>query len=123
MSELSLVKARERRKEAEELSEIFPGSYLEEIRQRNRLDRLRRACRDQISGDQEVNRLLESGPSSTLLDPIPLNILAEDSDPLPPGIFFRQIMKIVYDRYFCQLELKLLRKFLKIFLSRAAKSS
>ena len=91
MSELSLVKARERRKEAEELSEIFPGSYLEEIRQRNRLDRLRRACRDQISGDQEVNRLLELGPSSTLLDPIPLSILAEDSDPLPPGTFLDRI--------------------------------
>ena len=89
MSELSLVKARERRKEAEELSEIFPGSFLEEIRQRNRLDRLRRACRDQISDDLEVNRLLESGPSSTLLDPIPVNILAEDSDPLSPGTVFR----------------------------------
>merc|ERR1711971_655254 len=84
LTELSLVKARERRKEAEELSEIFPGSFLDEIRQRNRLDRLRRACRDQISDDLEVNRLLESGPSSTLLDPIPVNILAEDSDPLPP---------------------------------------
>ena len=89
MSELSLVKARERRKEAEELSEIFPGSFLEEIRQRNRLDRLRRACRDQISDDLELNRVLEAGPSSTLLDPLPLNILAEDSDPLSPGNSFQ----------------------------------
>ena len=89
MSELSLVKARERRKEAEELSEIFPGSFLEEIRQRNRLDRLRRACRDQISDDLELNRVLETGPSSTLLDPLPLNILAEDSDPLSPGNSFQ----------------------------------
>ena len=90
MSELSLVKARERRKEAEELSEIFPESFLEEIRQRNRLDSLRRACRDQISDELEVKRLLEAGPSSSLFNPIPINILAEDSDPLSPGTVFRR---------------------------------
>jgi len=78
-----MLKAREKRKEKEELSEIFPGDFLEEIRQRNRLDRLRRLCREQISTDSEVSRLLESGPTSTLLDPIPVNILAEDADPLP----------------------------------------
>ena len=88
-----MLKAREIRKEKEELSELFPDSVLEEIRQRNRLDRLRRACRDQISTDQEVSRLLESGPTSALLDPIPVHILAEDADPLPLGTNFRTVSK------------------------------
>ena len=89
MNELALIKARENRKEKEEMSEMFSDTFLEEVRQRNRLDRLRRACRDQISGDEEVSRLLESGPSSCLLQPIPTCILAEDADPLPLGTIFR----------------------------------
>ena len=89
LNELGMLKARENRKEKEELSEIFPTCFLEEIRQRNRLDRLRRLCREEISSDCEVSRLLESGPSSSLLDPIPVNILAEDADPLPQGKHFR----------------------------------
>lgn len=88
LNELSLVKAREVRREKEEMSEVVP-SFLEEVRLRNRLYRLRRACRDHISGDQEVCTLLETGPSSLLQEPIPSCILAEDADPLPLGTSFR----------------------------------
>ena len=86
MNELSLVKAREVRREKEETSEVVPA-FLEEVRLRNRLDRLRRACREQISADQEVSTLLESGPSS-LQEPVPSYILAEEADPLPLGTSF-----------------------------------
>ena len=87
LNELSLVKAREVRREKEEMSEVVPG-FLEEVRLRNRLDRLRRACREQISADQEVATLLESGPSS-LQEPVPSYILEEEADPLPLGTSFR----------------------------------
>ena len=44
LTELSLVRLREARRREEE-DQRLPSSLCEEVRQRNRLDRLRRACR------------------------------------------------------------------------------
>ena len=53
LSELSLVRLRETRREAE-LDQMMPSSLYEEVRQRNRLDRLRRACRHDSRMDNNV---------------------------------------------------------------------
>ena len=97
--ELGLVKAREIRREKEETSQVFPTDFLEEVRLRNRLDRLRRACREQISADEEVSRLLEAGPASPQLDPLPSYVLAEDADPLPLGTNFRSEIDNIYNSF------------------------
>jgi len=53
LSELSLVRLREARREAEQ-DQLVPSSLYEEVRQRNRLDRLRRACRHDSRMDNDV---------------------------------------------------------------------
>ena len=53
LSELSLVRLREARREAEQV-QMVPSSLYEEVRQRNRLDRLRRACRHDSWMDNDV---------------------------------------------------------------------
>ena len=56
LSELSLVRLREARREAEQV-QMVPSSLYEEVRQRNRLDRLRRACRQGSLGyNDDVTR-------------------------------------------------------------------
>ena len=60
----------------------YPPSFLEDVRQRNRLDRLRRACRDQVSAaaaDCDVQHL-DHGH----LDPVLV-----EQDPLPYGNVFK----------------------------------
>merc|ERR1719350_1843080 len=57
--ELGLMKVQEDAREKEEYS----ASFLDEIRERNRLDRLRRACRT----EPDTDWLLEAGPT---VDPL-----------------------------------------------------
>jgi len=81
------VRLREARRREEE-DQRLPSSLYEEVRQRNRLDRLRRACREQIassstdltSGDPELARLVEAGPLSASDT---LEAAIYDPDPLP----------------------------------------
>ena len=82
--ELGLVKVQEDAREKEEYS----ASFLDEIRERNRLDRLRRACRTELESDW----LLEAGPQvdPVYLEPIHPDILSADADPLSYGMFIRR---------------------------------
>merc|ERR1719474_558721 len=75
-TELGIMKVHEDAREKEEYS----ASFLDEIRERNRLDRLRRACRTELENDW----LMEAGPSvdPLYLEPIHPSILAADADPL-----------------------------------------
>jgi len=74
--ELGLIKVQEDAREKEEYS----ASFLDEIRERNRLDRLRRACRTELESDW----LLDAGPQvdPVYLEPIHPDILSADADPL-----------------------------------------
>jgi len=67
--------------------EDYSASFLDEVRERNRLDRLRRACRAEIESDW----LMDAGPTvdPVYLEPIHPDILAEDADPLSYGMFIR----------------------------------
>ena len=56
----------------------FPPSFLEDVRQRNRLDRLRRACRDQVNGADQDHLDLDFAV------PVPV-----EQDPLPYGNMFK----------------------------------
>jgi len=58
----------------------FPPSFFDEVRERNRLDRLRRACREELDRDW----LLEAGPTvdPVFLEPIHPDVLAAEADPL-----------------------------------------
>jgi len=75
-SELGIMRAHSEARDKEEYS----PSFLDEVRQRNRLDRLKRACRDELESDW----LMEAGPTvdPVYLEPIHPDILAEDADPL-----------------------------------------
>ena len=56
LTELSLVRLREAKRREEE-DQRLPSSFCEEVRQRNRLDRLRRACRQGSLGyNDDVTR-------------------------------------------------------------------
>jgi len=88
LSELEIIKRREESRMKEEL-EMMPTTFLEEVRQRNRIDRLRRACRDEInssigasSSDLEVSRLLESGPILEQFNPEYVSFCLPDSHQL-----------------------------------------
>jgi len=88
LSELEIIKRRDESRMKEEL-EMMPTTFLEEVRQRNRIDRLRRACRDEInssigapSSDLEVSRLLESGPILEQFNPEYVSFCLPDSHQL-----------------------------------------
>ena len=66
------MKKREDERRMEDVS-MLPPTFLEDVRQRNRIDRLRRACRDHV----------------TAADQIDLDHLDVDPDPLPHGNMFR----------------------------------
>jgi len=84
-SELGIMRAHSEARDKEEYS----PSFLDEVRQRNRLDRLKRACRDELESDW----LMEAGPTvdPVYLEPIHPDILAEDADPLSYGMFIRDV--------------------------------
>jgi len=84
LTELGIMKVHEDAREKEEYS----ASFLDEIRERNRLDRLRRACRTELEKDW----LMEAGPlvDPLYLEPIHPSILAEDADPLTYGMFIKK---------------------------------
>jgi hypothetical protein len=67
--------------------EDYSASFLDEVRERNRLDRLRRACRAEL--DSESDWLMSAGPTvdPVYLEPIQPDILARDADPLTYGMF------------------------------------
>ena len=78
MTELELMKKREDERRMEDVS-MLPPTFLEDVRQRNRIDRLRRACRDHVTAaDQKDLGHLD-------LDPV----LVVDEDPLQYGNIFR----------------------------------
>jgi len=88
LSELEIIKRRDDSRMKEEL-EMMPTTFLEEVRQRNRIDRLRRACRDEINSsigapsiDPEVSRLLESGPILEQVNPEYSSYILPDSHQL-----------------------------------------
>ena len=58
----------------------FPPSFLEDVRQRNRIDRLRRACRDQVNAGDLDQLDLDH------VDPVPVLV---EQDPLPYGNVFK----------------------------------
>jgi len=62
--------------------EDYSASFLDEVRERNRLDRLRRACRAELDTDSDW--LKSAGPTvdPVYLEPIHPDILAMDADPL-----------------------------------------
>jgi len=72
LTELELMKKREDERRMEDVS-MLPQSLLEDVRQRNRIDRLRRACRDHVTAADQID-----------LDHLDVDaVLAVDEDPLP----------------------------------------
>jgi len=72
LTELELMKKREDERRMEDVS-MLPPSFLEDVRQRNRIDRLRRACRDQMTAADQID-----------LDNLDVDaVLVVDEDPLP----------------------------------------
>ena len=93
LTELELMKKREDERRMEDVS-MLPPSFLEDVRQRNRIDRLRRACRDHMTAADQID-----------LDHLDVDpVLVVDADPLPYGNMFRwitfQSMNTKYQTFF-----------------------
>ena len=83
MTELELMKKREDERRMEDVS-MLPPTFLEDVRQRNRIDRLRRACRDHVTAADQID-LDHLDVDHLDVDPV----LVVDTDPLPYGNMFR----------------------------------
>ena len=82
--------------------EDYSASFLDEVRERNRLDRLRRACRAEMDSDSDW--LMSAGPTvdPVYLEPIHPDILAMDADPLSYGMFIRDMLGQIWQRSICK---------------------
>ena len=88
MTELELMKKREDERRMEDVS-MLPPTFLEDVRQRNRIDRLRRACRDHVTAADSIDldHLNLYHLDLDHLDVDPVHFV--DPDPLPYGNMFR----------------------------------